>query len=265
MRTFLAALLLAAIFPAQARGIVTLQTRPGVQLSYFVTGMDGVEPKAVALMLIGGGGNIHLRQEGGKVKFGAQNFLPRARSEFMSAAIQPVILDNPTDQQAGTGMSDEFRRSAEHLADMRAVVTDVKRRFPGLPVFIVGTSRSTLSAAYLARAMAGEVSGAVLSSSLFFASAGAGARPALASFDWDSVKVPLLIVHHRADGCGATPYYAAEPLAKRFPLISVSGGEPAKTGPCDPLSAHGYFGREAETVAAIAAWMLGKPFAREIE
>lgn len=260
MRVLLAALLLAAL-PAQARGIVTLQTRPGVELSFFITGMEGVEPKAVALMLIGGGGNIRLREEGGKVRFGAQNFLPRARREFAAAGIQPVILDNPTDQQAGDGMSDAFRESSAHGADLRAIVADVRQRFPGLPVFLVTTSRSTISGAYQARALGNELAGAVLSSSLFRSRQG----PVLALFDFSSVAIPILFVHHRADACASTPYYEAQRQGAKFPLISVSGGKPPETGPCDPLSPHGYFGKEAETVAAIAAWMLGKPYAREIQ
>ena len=46
--------------------------------------------------------------------------------------------------------------------------------------------------------------------------------------------------------------------------VSVSGGKSPETGHCQPLAPHGYYGKEAETVAAIAAWMLGKLFAREI-
>lgn len=256
----LLALVFLAALPAQAREIVTLPTRPGVTLPFFIAGMEGVEPKAVALMLIGGGGNIRLREEGGKVRFGAQNFLPRARREFVAAGIQPVILDNPTDQQAGPGMSDAFRRSPEHGADLRAVIAEVKKRFPGRPVFLVTTSRSTISGAYQARALGGELAGVVLSSSLFRERN----APVLAAFDFSSAALPLLFVHHRADACPATPYYDAERLGARFPLVSVSGGKPPETGSCDPLSPHGYFGKEAETVAAIAAWMLGEPYAREI-
>ena len=253
-------LLLLAALPAQAREIVTLQTRPGVSVSFFVTGMQGVQPKAVALMLIGGGGNIHLRQEGGKIKFGAQNFLPRARREFIAAGIQPVILDNPTDQQMGDGMSDAFRESAAHTTDLRAVIADVKKRLPGLPVFLVTTSRSTISGAYQARALGGELAGVVLTSSLFRSRQG----PVLAIFDFRSIAVPVLFVHHRDDACSATPYFDAERIGRAFPLISVSGGKPPESRPCDPLSAHGYFGKEAETVAAIAAWMLGKPYPKDI-
>ena len=260
MRILAALLLALAALPAAARGIVTLQTRPGVQLSYFVTGMEGVAPRAVALMLIGGGGNIHLREEDGKVKFGAQNFLPRARQEFIARGIQPVILDNPTDQQGGEGMSDTFRESAAHGTDLRAVIADVKQRFPGLPVFLVTTSRSTISGAYQARAIGGELAGVVLSSSLFRMRN----APALAVVDFSSVKIPLLFVHHREDRCPSTPYYDAERLGAHFPLVSVTGGKPPETGPCDPLSAHGYFGKEAGTVAAIAAWMLGQPYPKDV-
>jgi hypothetical protein len=31
------------------------------------------------------------------------------------------------------------------------------------------------------------------------------------------------------------------------------------------LSAHGFFGREPQTVDAIASWMLKRPFAKDIE
>lgn len=260
MRALLAALLLLAL-PAQARDVVTLQTRPGVSLSFFIAGMGKVQPRAAALMLIGGGGNIRLRMEGGKPHFGQQNFLPRTRREFIAEGILPVILDNPTDQQAGEGMSDEFRAGAAHTADLRAVLAEVKRRYPALPVFLVGTSRSTISAAYQARALGGELAGVVLTSSLFRMRE----RAMLAAFDFDGIRIPILLVHHRADACLSTPYYDAERLGRRYPLVSVSGGKPPETGPCDPLSAHGYFGKEAETVAAIAAWMLGKPFDKEIK
>jgi pimeloyl-ACP methyl ester carboxylesterase len=147
---------------------------------------------------------------------------------------------------------------------MRAVVSEVKKRYPGLPVFLVGTSRSTLSVAHLALALPGEVAGAVLSASFFYTGGGNRSRQVLSRFDWSAIKVPLLFVHHEDDGCGGTPYRDAARLAPRFALVTVKGGPPAESGPCEPLSAHGFFGKEAQTVDAITAWMLGKPFAKEI-
>jgi hypothetical protein len=246
-----------------AQEMVTLQTRPGVTLSFFVASMGQRKPQAVALLMIGGGGAINLRREGGQIRFNPGNFLPRSRLEFIRNNVLPVILDNPSDQQAGQGMSDHFRTSAQHVADMRAVVAEVKKRHPGLPVFIVGTSRSTLSAAYLGGALEGEIAGVVLTSSIFFADQRARA-PVLAGYNWSKVKVPILFVHHSDDACGATPYYEATRIAKKYPLVTVKGGKPPESPPCEPLANHGFYGKEAETVDAIAAWMLGKPFPKDI-
>ena len=260
MRRLLAALLFCAA-PLHAQELVTLPTRPGVTLSFFIANMGQVPPRAAALMLIGGGGGIRLRMEQGQVRFGQQNFLPRSRREFIAEGILPVILDNPSDHQSGAGISDEFRASAEHTADLRAVIADVKRRHPGLPVFLVTTSRSTISAAYQARAIGDELAGVVLTSSLFWT----GRTPVLGLFEFSTIRIPLLFVHHREDSCPATPYPDAARLGASFPLVSVKGGKPPETGPCDPLAPHGYFGKEAETVGAIAAWMLGKPYPKEIQ
>lgn len=244
--------------------IVTLQTRPGVTQSFFIADRGEHKFEAVAMLLIGGGGNIRLRLEDGRPKFSQGNFLPRSRREFIRNGILPVILDNPSDQQAGDGMSEAFRESAEHVADIRAVRAELEKRYPGLPVFIVGTSRSTLSAAHLARSLPGELKGAVLTSSLFYSGVGQRARQVLAAYRWEQIRIPLLFVHHQDDGCRATPYREAQRLGSRYPLITVYGGKPPESAPCEPLSNHGFFGREAETVDAIAAWILAKPFAKEI-
>ncbi len=259
MRRFL--LLLLLVPAAHAQEIVTLGTREGVTQSFFIANMGERKPEAAALLFIGGGGNIRLRMEGGQPRFGAGNFLPRSRAEFIRNGILPVIMDNPSDQQAGEGMSDLFREGSAHVVDVRAVVAEVKRRYPGMPVFLVGTSRSTLSVAHLGRAMGGEVAGGVLSASLFYLKG----RSVLANFDYAQVRMPLLFVHHRDDGCWATPYYAAERLGATFPLVSVKGGKAPESGPCEPLAAHGFFGKEAETVDAIAAWMLKKPYRKDID
>jgi hypothetical protein len=254
-------LLLALAGAAQAREIVTLTPRPGVTLPFFIAGMGERKPEAVALLFIGGGGYIRLRMEEGVPKFGAGNFLPRSRLEFIRNGILPVILDNPSDSHSHEGMSDSFRQSAAHVADVRAVLAEVKRRYPGLPVFIVGTSRSTISAAHLGREMGDEVAGVVLSASMFYK----GRRAILSNYDFSRVKTPMLFVHHRDDACPSTPYTDASRLGERWPLISVRGGKPPESGPCDPFAAHGFYGKEAETVDAIAAWMLKRPFRKDIE
>ena len=245
---------------AHAQEIVTIPTRPGVTQSFFIANMGEVKPQAAALLFTGGGGNIRLRMEDGQPRFGAQNFLPRSRMEFIRNGILPVIMDNPSDQQRGAGLSDDFRVGRAHQEDVRAAVAEVKRRYPGLPVFLVGTSRSTISVAYLGRALGDEVAGVVLSSSLWRTN-----HPgALAGFDWSSLRVPLLVVHHREDVCPSTLYSDIPRGLAKEALVSVKGGKPPQSGPCDPFAPHGFFGKEAETVDAIAAWMLKKPYPTEI-
>jgi hypothetical protein len=148
---------------------------------------------------------------------------------------------------------------------MRAVLAEVKKRYPELPVFLVGTSRSTISVVNLAAVMEAEIAGAVLSSSVFYAGGGRVPSPLLLAFNWSAIRIPLLLVHHVDDQCPASPYEAAERVGRRFILITVRGGKRAESGRCEPLSAHGFFGKEPEAVAAIAGWMLAKPFAREIQ
>jgi hypothetical protein len=261
---FLFAAGIALAHAAFAQELVKIETRPGVTQSFLIPNVGKRQPDAAALLLAGGGGNINLRHEDGAITFRRGNFLPRSRGEFIRNGILPVLIDNPSDQ-AGKAMSDEFRRSAEHAIDMRAVRAELKKRYPELPVFLAGTSRSTISVANLAAVMDTEIAGVVLSSSVFYAGGARVPSPLLLAFNWSAIKVPLLFVHHVDDQCRAAPYEEAERLGRRFALITVRGGKRAESGPCDPLSAHGFFGKEPETVAAIAAWMLARPFAREIQ
>ena len=145
------------------------------------------------------------------------------------------------------------------------MIVELKRRFPTLPVYIVGTSRGSISAAYIARDLGRDVAGAVLTSSVFGGPNPKRQVPSLRGFDYAAIQSPLLFVHHREDACEHTPYAIAAQLGARYELISVSGGRPAESGPCEPLHAHGYFGREAETVDAIAGWMLKRPFPKETQ
>jgi hypothetical protein len=126
----------------------------------------------------------------------------------------------------------------------------------------VGTSRGTVSAAHLASALGGAVDGVVLSSTVLRATRGG---PGLDGFDLGGIRAPVLLVHHAADPCPACPYDRAVALSRRFPLVTVRGGRPAESDPCGPLSAHGYYGREEGTVAAIRAFVLGQPIPATVE
>src|SRR5688572_15123882 len=135
---------------APAQEIVTLSTRAGVTQSYFLTS----EPKnlqAVAVLFPGSGGLIQLRTESGRTKFNQGNFLVRSRAEFVKRGVVAAIVDAPSDQQSGWGMSDEFRLGNEHLSDISRIIDDLAKRFLEVPLFLIGTSRGTISGAALSK------------------------------------------------------------------------------------------------------------------
>ena len=244
---------------AHAEELVTLNTHDNVTQSYLLVFNKDVSYQAVAVLFPGGAGYVGFKQVEDKISFTSDNFLVRARDMFVNGGVATAIVDGPSDSSR---MTDVFRMSKQHATDMAGVVADLKKRFPQAKIYLVGTSRGTVSAAYTGLALGDQVNGVILTSSVFNASKAGGG---IAGIDFSRIKAPLLFVHHREDGCNVCPYAGAQRIADQFPLISVSGGLPPQSGPCDPLSNHGYFGKEGETVAAITNWIAGKPYEKEIK
>ncbi len=126
-----------------AEDIVTLSTRGGVTQSYPLSAPDAGKARAVAILFPGGAGKIDLERETARRALDRGNFLVRSRRLFADRGIAAAIVDAPSDQPRG--MEDEFRLGAAHSEDIGRVVADLKTRFPALPVFLVGTSRGTVS------------------------------------------------------------------------------------------------------------------------
>ena len=247
----------------EAQEIVTLSARDRVTQSFLLTVPAGGKPEAAAVLFPGGSGLIRLRNEGEGIQFGEGNFLVRSRQLFVERGVATAVMDTPSDQ--AQGMDDWFRLGDQHAADVTAVVTELKKRFGNIPILLVGTSRGSISVASLGRRLGHNVAGAILTSTLFYGGNRFG--PALNGFDFSKISTPVLVVHHINDGCIESPYHEAKRLAetRRYPLITVSGGKPPTSGPCEPLSPHGYLGKEPETVDAIVNWILKKPYPTNIE
>lgn len=240
-----------------AQEIVSLQPRAGVTQSYLLVKPVERAPQAIAVLFPGAAGLLGLRLEDNRIEFRPNNFVVRSRDEFVRHGVAAAIFDAPSDQ--AQGMDDYFRLGKTHAGDIAAVISDLKKRFGDVPVFLVGTSRGTVSAAAAARTLGDTLSGVVLTATLFIAGGARSPGPGLSGFDFTSIRVPLLFVHHAEDECRYTPYRSAKNLSSRFPLITINGGDPARSQPCEALSAHGFLGKEAETVGAIVAWMLKPP------
>ena len=252
--------------PVYGQEIVTVSARPGATQTFFIASPPK-NPQAIAILFSGSGGFIRIRREEEKIKFDDENFLVRSRAEFIKRGVVAAIVDAPSDQQKNWGMTDEFRKSEQHFTDISSVATDLGKRFSPIPLFLVGTSRGAVSAAALGARFGPRIAGAVLTASMFRPAGRQSHEPGtgLSGFDFSTIKTALLFVHHVSDQCVVTPYGDAARLVDQYPLVSVFGGRLQQSDPCGPQSAHGFFGREPETIEQIVNWMLKRPFLEQVK
>jgi pimeloyl-ACP methyl ester carboxylesterase len=229
--------------PAAAQDRIDLPTRPGVIQPIYVTTVPN--PAATVLLFPGDQGVV------AKVR---NNFLLRTAPDFVALGLSVAVIDAPSDQS--NGMSDEFRMSAAHATDVAAVIAAMRQRAEA-PIWLVGTSRGTISAASLAVRLgppqvAQGIAGVVLTSTVW--------QSAVSQVRLEDIRVPTLILHNRNDGCVASPYGLAGFGLRRLSaapskeLIAVSSSA-QRSAPCDAMSPHGYLGIEQQVVQLIAAWI----------
>ena len=240
---------------------VSIPTRPGVRQRILLARTANAGTKAVILFAGGNGTPITISKRWGIGLSG--NFLVRSSALFAEAGFITAVVDSPSDMPEGPlggrdgGMTDAFRQSSMHHTDIRAVV-DFLVSEGAREVYLIGTSRSPLSVAYLATVMTHpNVKGYVLTATL------SKDPPAVRSYA-TRITDPVLMVHHTDDGCHVTKYAAARaifdtiPAGTRKDFVSVSGGSPPISNPCRALSAHGFLGKEREAVGAIVKWLNGE-------
>lgn len=262
----------ATVFAASSFEVVDVPTRPGVTVRMLVLYPD--KPRAIAVLFSGGNGGLKM-ESNGRMAGGngvtpmdaatpdarrAGNFLVRTRRLFRDEGLIVAVVDAPSDRQTQPFVEGGFRMSPEHVTDIRAVMAWLRQR-AALPLWLVGTSRGTVSAAHVAVQTAGEKGGPdgiVLTSTILFDRRDS----AVTDMKLDELKIPVLVVHHTEDGCwackpdllpGLMSHLGGSP---RKELIMFSGGV-TDGDPCEALSHHGYNGIEFEVVKRMAGWMLG--------
>jgi dienelactone hydrolase len=256
MRAVLCVLCL-AVAPAWAQTgrVVDIPTRPGVTQRILV--VEPEKPKAAVILFAGGHGGLMLTPQG-DMGWGKGNFLVRTRALFARQGLLVAVIDAPSDHQAPPYLSG-FRQTREHAADVKAVIAWLKKE-ANVPVWLVGTSRGTQSAASLATTLPlaeGGPDGIVLTSSILTDPKG---RP-VPDMPIDKIKVPVLVVHHKLDGCALCRYADINALMGRLTasprkeLLTFDGGT-SKGDPCEAFAYHGYAGIEGDVVAKIGAWVV---------
>jgi len=237
-----------------------LPTRPGVTEPVVLVRPVGT-PAASVILFTGGRGALGLDRAPGRLGPRASNFLVRTRQLFADRGLLVAVVDVPSDR-AGQALVG-FRTTDEHAADVRALIALLRAEAP-VPVWLVGTSMGSVSAANAAaRLTEAGPDGVVLTSSVMGRSPDMG--ESLQDVALDRIRVPVLLVHHRDDGCQWSRYadtsWAMRRLsaAPKRELLSFSGGDTPQSRPCDPLAPHGYFGIETAVVDAIVAFIRATP------
>lgn len=240
---------------AIAQTVVDIPTRPGVTNRVLLVAPPN--PRAAVILLAGGHGGLQINTQGG-MKWGQGNFVVRTGQDFATHGLYAVVVDAPSDRQNAPYLSG-FRQTAQHVDDIKAVIAWVRAQTK-LPVWLVGTSRGTQSAGYIATQLTGPEGpdGIVLTSTILTDNSG---RP-VPKMELEKVTVPVLVVHHENDGCPLCAFKDVPLLTARLTqsrhteVIAVKGGQ-SKGDPCEAEAYHGYNGIEPQVVDKISAWILG--------
>jgi hypothetical protein len=249
----------AQVAAAQATATLeSIQTPRGVTQKFILMKPDA-PPTAAVILFAGGHGRLGLTSAT-TMEWGARNFLVRTRAQFVAHGLMVAVVDAPSDRP--NGMNAIFRMSQNHAGDIAAVAARLRKE-AAAPVWLVGTSMGTFSAA--AGAIADRYGGLVLSSTVTRSkpdwAIARSHKDGVASMGLPRVTVPALIVHHKSDACDLTPPADVDKLrarlsgSRRLEVAMIAGGLPPQSGPCEALSPHGFFGVESEAVDAIARFI----------
>ena len=138
----------------QAR-VVDVPTRTGVTQRFLYLAPE--RPRAAVMLYAGGDGGLRI-QPGQTITWLSGNFLVRSRSLFADKGLAVAVMDAPSDRQDGRHLT-AFRQTPQHAEDARAVIAWLREQTRA-PVWLVGTSNGTLSAAYIATQLPREKGGA---------------------------------------------------------------------------------------------------------
>jgi len=226
-------------------------SRSDAQIPVFFSG--SADSVATLVLLPGGAGGIG--------KLGADNwpdggnFLIRTAQMFAAQSFNVALVSRPTDQ---TDMDYPFRNSDAHIDDLRRVIRLSKSRW-NAPVWLIGTSRGTVSGTAAAIAMRDEglIAGLVLTSSVTSGKV-VGAVPGQAL---GQLKIPVLVVHHALDACKVCRPQEAKTIDAKLvnsPMHAfwmLDGGGNPTGDPCEPMHYHGFIGMESQVVQQVGDWI----------
>ena len=254
------------------RKVISIESRPNVTVKFlYIFPKSYEEPVAHLILFPGGDGKLGLDRgsikDTGSLKAAyAFDFLARTRDIWVEQGFSVALPDVPSGQKdlylprRGNAM---FRTSPEHKEDIKGIIEFLKSQ-KDIPVWLVGTSMGTISAANVAAQLTpGTIDGVVLTSSIF----GITQKPlsyglrGLSEQELGRIQAPTLWVHNKKDECPLTLFKDVEGFmnmqhnSPKVELIAFEKGTFPRGSPCAPFHYHGFIGIENEVVTTISNWI----------
>jgi hypothetical protein len=208
-------------------------------------------PSAAVILFAGSNGLLKLSGKG--VGKGASNFVVRTRRQYAAAGFCTALVDAPSDHPKGLGNG--YRTGGTEANDIAPVIEYLRQHCPNAPIWLVGTSRGTISAANVSARLNG-IAGIISTSSISVDPNGSMAT--LYDVSLGAIDVPVQFMHHHQDGCPASPYGGVPNLMRHFRNAAVKVLSPVSAtiadvsgSPCGPVSYHGYWQLDGDVVPAI--------------
>ena len=212
------------------RLIETARDKSGEVAPYVLTQVGLKKAQYAYVLMPGGNGLMSPHESFGRLYFKlAANFLIRSRDLFADEVTVVASTDATRDPDR-----------------MQSIIKDLKKRYPKIEIYLVGTSRGTYATMQLGDKLDGQVAGFIHTSSM----------NEIRDYDTRRFVSRHLIVHHQQDACALTTYESALANHQSFgtSFIPIEGG--ASYGDvCQAYGFHGYNNIEASVVNQIKAWV----------
>ncbi len=223
---------------------------------------EAAEAKATLVFIPGGEGHRGVKPEwtADHGYFSSYHFNVMLRSlsdpKATSGQFNVVIFDSPADLPTANHWSGA-RASTDHLSRVEDVVRYYKEKF-GKPVWVMGHSMGSISITELYKRLQDKKSEDLVAGLIW--SGGINGT----FFNYETTKLPVLVLHHENDGCiGTTPRNAkrihtrlseAGNTATELVFIKTGTLSPDSNNPCRS-GYHMYFGAGADVAKVLDQFM----------
>lgn len=227
--------------------------RAGVSMNIAVVTEHNASNKKALLVVKGGDANLQI---GGLLTLnrGRMQFLYGNMDLFLNSNISLVDTGCPSDKlQRYNDCGDSYRKTPQYASDFKAVTDFLRKKYGFEDFYVFGHSSGGISTKWLSVNLEKELKG-IINSSVMTRSRGTdNLAYSVVGFDMDKIKIPVLNISHKDDGCLTTPYHTVKGYSKNN-LVTVLGG--GTSGPlCEDTNHHSFEGRQRGVSRAIAKWI----------